>query len=145
MPTTPGNTCLFAPGVKLGCSSRRYLAPAISKCAVAIQREKEREPTLYQEARELRRGIVNLHQRWGKVREKPKDNDTVTRERARKSDVETRELARMVLRKNQTWERDSVVRAAYDPEYIILRPRLERTFSFINQFHVQRMDKGTFE
>jgi hypothetical protein len=50
------------------------------------------------------------------VREEPKDNNT--RERARMSAVDTRGLTRMVLRKNQTWERYSIARAAYDPEHI---------------------------
>jgi hypothetical protein len=61
----------------------RYLAPAISKFAIDIQTEEKCQPTLDRAEDELRREIVNLHQRWGKVREKSPDD--AVRERARGS------------------------------------------------------------
>ena len=39
-----------------GTITDRYLAPAISKFAIAIQAEEEREPTLDPEEKELQRG-----------------------------------------------------------------------------------------
>ena len=68
------------------------------------------------EEKELRREIVNLHQRRGKVREVSTNDETW--ERARMSAVETKRFTRMVQRKNLIWERDSIVRTTYDPEYI---------------------------
>jgi hypothetical protein len=106
---------LITAALATACWSDRYLAPTISKFAVAIQTVEEREPTLDQEEKELRREIVNLHQREGKVREEPKDDEK--RERARRSAVETRGFTRMVQRKNLIWERDSIARG-YDPEHI---------------------------
>jgi hypothetical protein len=70
-----------------GTITDRYLAPAISKFAIAIQAEEEREPTLDPEEKELRREIVNLHQRWGKVTEESTNDET--KERARRSAVKT--------------------------------------------------------
>jgi hypothetical protein len=56
--------------IREGKITDRYLAPAISKFAIAIHTEEECEPTVDPEEKELRREIVNLHHRWGKVREK---------------------------------------------------------------------------
>jgi hypothetical protein len=71
--------------VKEGKVTVRYLAPAISKFAIAIQAAEEREPTMDSEEKELRREVVNLHQRWRKVIEESPNNET--RERARISDT----------------------------------------------------------
>jgi hypothetical protein len=49
--------------VREGKVTDRYLAPAISKFAIAIQAAEEREPTMDPEEKELRREGVNLHQR----------------------------------------------------------------------------------
>jgi hypothetical protein len=112
--------------IREGKITDRYLAPTISKFVIAIQREEEREPTLDQEEKELRREIVNLHRRWGKVREEPKDEEK--RERARRSAVEKRGFTRTVQRKNLIWpegfKRDSIARA-YDPEHIQQREFLD--------------------
>jgi hypothetical protein len=94
----------------------RCLAPSISKFAIAIQAAEEREPTMDPEEKELRREVVNLHQRWGKVIEESPNDET--RERARISAVETQGFTRMVLRKSLIWERDSLARTTYDPEHI---------------------------
>jgi hypothetical protein len=59
---------------------------------------------------------VNLHQRWGQVREESQDDDI--REKARGSATETQGFTRIVGRKNLTWERDFIAIVAYDPEHI---------------------------
>jgi hypothetical protein len=70
-----------------GTITDRHLAPAISKFAIAIQAEEEREPTLDPEEKELLREIVNPHQRWGKVTEESTNDET--KELARRSAVKT--------------------------------------------------------
>ncbi len=67
--------------------TNRYLAPATSKFAIAIQAAEQREPTMDPEDKELRREVVNLHQRWGKVIEESPNDET--RKRARICAVET--------------------------------------------------------
>jgi hypothetical protein len=94
----------------------RHLAPAISRFAIDIETVKKCQPTSDRAEDELRREIVNLHQRWGKVREESSDDDV--RERARGSATETQGFTRIVRRKNLTWERDSIARVAYDPAHI---------------------------
>ena len=103
--------------VKEGKVTDRYLAPAISKSSVAIQAVEEREPTMDPKEKELRREVVHLHQRWGKVREESTNDET--RKRVRMSVVETQGFTRMVLRKNLMWERDSHARTTYNPENIL--------------------------
>jgi hypothetical protein len=102
--------------VREGKVIHRYLAPAISRFAIDIQAEKKGQPTLDRAEEELRREIVNLHQRWGKVREESQDDDI--RERARGSATETQGFTRIIRRKNLTWERDSIARVTYDPAHI---------------------------
>ena len=48
--------------IREGTTTDRYLAPAISKFAITVQKEEERELTLDPGESELRREIVNLHQ-----------------------------------------------------------------------------------
>jgi hypothetical protein len=50
--------------IREGKVTDRYLAPAISKFAITIQAAEEREPSLDPEEKELRREVVNQHQRW---------------------------------------------------------------------------------
>jgi hypothetical protein len=66
------------------------------KFTIAIQAAEEREPTMDPEEKELRREVVNLHQRWGKVIEESANDET--KERARISDVEKQGFIRMVQR-----------------------------------------------
>jgi hypothetical protein len=58
----------------------RYLAPAISRLAIDIQTEEKCQPTLDQAEKELRREIVNLHQRCGKVSARSRKTTTSGRE-----------------------------------------------------------------
>ena len=51
--------------IKKEITTDHYLAPAISKLAINVQTVEEREPTLDQEARELRREIIALHPNMG--------------------------------------------------------------------------------
>jgi hypothetical protein len=110
----------------------RYLAPAISRFAIDIQTEEKCQPTSDRAADEIRREIVNLHQRWGKVREESPDDDI--RERARGSATETQGFTRIVRRKNLTWESDSIARVAYDPAH----SGLQRTRHGRKAFFVSR-------
>jgi hypothetical protein len=90
--TDESQMVIYSRDVREGKVIDRYLAPAISKFAIAIQAAKEREPTMDPEEKELRREVVNLHQRWGRVVEESPNDET--RERARMSAVEIQGVTR---------------------------------------------------
>jgi hypothetical protein len=86
-------------GIREGTTADGYLAPAISKFAITVQKEEEREPTLDRGESELQREIVNLPN-WVKIREE--DNDAW--ERARKIAVKTQGFTRTVRQKKKSRE-----------------------------------------
>ena len=124
----------------------RYLAPAISRFAIDIQTEEKCEPTLDQAQKELRREIVNLHQRWGKVREESQDDDIS--ERVRGSATKTQGFTRIVRRRISDGKEIPLLEWRMIQHTFLTAmytPRSESTFCATSQFHTQRMDEGTSE
>jgi hypothetical protein len=69
-----------------------------------------------QQAKDVRRKLVNLHQQWGKVNKIPDDEDI--RGQACNEAKASNRFTRIVQRKDLPWEKDSIARVAYDPEHI---------------------------
>ena len=94
---------------KEGKITGRFLAPAISRFATDT-RSMNRQPE------DVQRELENLHQRWGRT-------NTITyseniKEQADKEAKVTEKFIRIIQRKDLPWERDSIARAANDPEHI---------------------------
>ena len=69
-----------------------------------------------QQAKDVWRELVNLHQRWGKV-SKITEGDYIRAQACNDANA-SRLFSRIVQRKNLPWEKDSVARVAYDPAHI---------------------------
>jgi hypothetical protein len=65
--TDEPNVILCSKDVRKGKVSDRYLAPAISRFATNTQAKAGIGPEMDQQAKDVWRERVNLHQRWGKV------------------------------------------------------------------------------
>jgi len=94
---------------KEGKITGRFLAPAISRFATDT-RSMNRQPE------DVQRELENLHQRWGRT-------NTITyseniKAQADKEAKVTEKFIRIIQRKDLPWERDSIARAANDPEHI---------------------------
>jgi hypothetical protein len=74
------------------------------------------EADMDQQAKDVRRKLVNLYQRWGKVHKIP-DNEDIRAHTCNQAKASSR-FTRIVQRKNLPWEKDSIARAAYDPAHI---------------------------
>ena len=94
--------------------SDRYLAPAISRFVTSTLAEVGGGADRDQQAKDVWRELVNLHQRWGKV-SKLTDSENI---RAFNEANASRIFIRIVQRKDLPWEKDSIARVAYDPARI---------------------------
>jgi len=102
--------------VRDGKVSDRYLAPAISRFAIEILANVATEADMDQQAKDVRRKLVNLYQRWGKVHKIP-DNEDIRAQACNEAKASSR-FTRIVQRKNLPWEKDSIARVTHDPEHI---------------------------
>jgi hypothetical protein len=102
--------------VRDGKVSDRYLAPAISRFAIEILANVATGADMDQQAKDVRRKLVNLYQRWGKVHKIP-DNEDIRAQACNEAKASSR-FTRIVQRKDLPWEKDSIARVAHDPEHI---------------------------
>jgi hypothetical protein len=65
--TDEPNEILCPKDVREGKVSNRYLAPAISRFVTSTQAKAGVGAEMDQQAKDVWRELVNLHQRWGKV------------------------------------------------------------------------------
>ena len=77
---------------------------------------RESQEDMDQQAKDVRRKLVDLHQRWGKVNKIPDSEDI--RVQACNEAKASSWFTRIVQRKDLPWEKDSIARVAYDPEHI---------------------------
>ena len=94
---------------KEGKITDRFLAPAISRFATDT-RSMNRQPE------DVQRELENLHQRWGRTN--TISNSENIKAQADNEAKVTKKFIRIIQRKDLPWERDSIARAANDPEHI---------------------------
>jgi hypothetical protein len=99
-----------------GKVSDRFLAPAISHFATSVLADDEQVEDLTQPINEARRQLESLHRRWSKIT-KTSESENV-RMKACKEAEKSNKFTRIVQRRDLPWEKDSIARAAYDPEHI---------------------------
>ena len=68
------------------------------------------------QAKDVKRKLEDLHQRWSKVNMIPNSKDI--RAQACNEDKVSNRFIRIIQRKDLPWEKDSIARAANDPEHI---------------------------
>jgi hypothetical protein len=102
--------------VREGKVSDRYLAPAISRFATSTQAKAGIGTEMDQQAKDVWRELVNLHQRWGKV-SKITEGDNIRAQDCNDAKA-SRLFTRIVQRKNLPWGKDSTARVAYDQAHI---------------------------
>jgi len=98
-----------AKDVKEGRITDRFLAPAISRFATDTWR-------MNRQTADVRRKLEDLHQRWGKTN--TISNSENIRAQADNEAKVTKKFIRIIQRKDLSWEKDSIARAANDPEHI---------------------------
>jgi hypothetical protein len=76
----------------------------------------EQVEDLTQPVNEVRRQLESLHRRWSKIT-KTSESENV-RMKACKEAEKSNKFIRIVQRRDLPWEKDSIARAAYDPEHI---------------------------
>jgi hypothetical protein len=114
--TDEPNEILCPKDVREGKVSDRYLAPAISRFVTSTQAKPGIGAEMDQQAKDVRRELVNLHQRWGKV-SKITEGDNI-RAKACNDANASGLFTRIVQHKNLPWEKDSIARVTYDPAHI---------------------------
>ena len=86
---------------------------------------------------DVRRKLEELHQRWGKTN--ATSNSENIKAQADNEAKVTKKFIRIIQRKDLPWERDSIARAANDPEHIpdcnVIR--LDNISSFTSRFQEQ--------
>ena len=110
------NAIEFTKDVRDGKVSDRYLDPAISRFAIEILSNVATEADMDQQAKDVRRKLVNLYQRWGKVHKIP-DNEDIRAHTCNQAKASSR-FTRIVQRKDLHWEKVSIARVTHDPENI---------------------------
>jgi len=99
-----------------GKVSDRFLAPAISRFATSVLTDDEQVQDLTQPVNEAKRQLESLHWRWSKITRTPGSENV--RMKACKEAEKSSKFIRIVQRRDHPWEKDSIARAAYDPEHI---------------------------
>jgi hypothetical protein len=99
-----------------GKVSDRFLAPAISRFATSVFTDDEQVEDLTQPVNKAQRQLENLHQRWSKITKTPGSENV--RMKACEEAEKSSKFIRLVQHRDLPWEKDSIVRAAYDPEHI---------------------------
>ena len=102
--------------VKEGKITDRFLAPAISRFAADMRRKAGTGANTDRQTTDVRRKLEDLHQRWGRANVTPNSEDVKTQ--ADNEAKVTNRFIRIIQRKDLPWERDSIARAAHDPEHI---------------------------
>ena len=119
-----------AKDVKAGRITDRFLAPAISRFATDTW-------SMNKQTAGVRRKVEDLHQRWGKTN--AISNSENFKAQADNEAKVTKKFIRIIQRKDLPWERDSIARAANDPEHIpdcnVIR--LDNISSFTSRFQEQ--------
>jgi hypothetical protein len=116
--TTESNEVTCPKDAREGKVSDRFLAPAISRFATSVLEGDEQVEDLTQPINEARRRLASLHRRWSKIT-KTSESENV-RMQACKEAEKSNKFTRIVQRRDLPWEKDSIARAAYDPEHIPL-------------------------
>jgi ribonuclease HI len=114
--TTESNEVTCPKDAREGKVSDRFLAPAISRFATSVLEGDEQVEDLTQPINEARRRLASLHRRWSKII-KTSESENV-RMQACKEAEKSNKFTRIVQRRDLPWEKDSIARAAYDPEHI---------------------------
>ena len=99
-----------------GKVSDRFLAPEISRFATSVLTDDEQVEDLTQPVNEAKRQLESLHQRWSKITKTPGSENV--RMKAYKEAEKSSKFIRIVQRRDLSWEKDSIARAANDPEHI---------------------------
>ena len=91
---------------------------------------------------DVQRELEDLHQRWGRTN--TISNSENIKAQADNEAKVTKKFIRIIQRKDLPWERDSIARAANDPEHIpdciqtaMSKPRLDDISSFTSRFQEQ--------
>ena len=98
-----------AKDVKAGRITDRFLAPAISRFATDTW-------SMNKQTAGVRRKVEDLHQRWGKTN--AISNTENFKAQADNEAKVTKKFIRIIQRKDLQWEKDSIARAANDPEHV---------------------------
>ena len=124
-----------------GKVSDRFLAPAISRFATGVLTDDEQVEDMTQPVNEARKQLKSLHRRWSKIT-KTSGSENV-RMKACKEAEKSSKFIRIVQHRDLPWEKDSIARAAYDPEHI---PDCNgSTSSSTKRFQKRQMGWDTFE
>jgi len=94
----------------------RFLAPAISRFAADLRRKVGTGADTDRQTTDVRGKLEDLHQRWGRANVTPNSEDI--KAQADNEAKVTNRFIRIIQRKDIPWERDSIARAANDPEHI---------------------------
>jgi hypothetical protein len=105
-----------AKDVKEGKITDRFLAPAISRFATDTRRKAGTGAHMDRQTADVRRKLEDLHQRWGRANVTP-NSENIKAQADNEAKV-TKRFIRIIQRKDLPWERDSIARAANDPEHI---------------------------
>jgi len=102
--------------VQEGKITDRFLAPAISRFAADTRRKAGTGANTDRQTTDVRGTLEDLHQRWGRANVTPNSEDI--KAQADNEAKVTNRFIRIIQRKDLPWERDSIARAANDPEHI---------------------------
>jgi hypothetical protein len=102
--------------VKEGKIIDRFLAPAISRFAADTRRKAGTGEDTDRQTTDVRGKLEDLHQGWGRSNVTPNSQDI--KAQADNEAKVTNRFIRIIQRKDIPWERDSIARAANDPEHI---------------------------
>ena len=102
--------------VREGKDSDQFLAPAISRFVTNTLAGIGGGADWDQQAQDVWRELVHLHQRWGKISTATEDDNI--RAQACNDANESGQFTRISQRKNLPWEKDSIAKVAYDPAHI---------------------------
>ena len=99
-----------------GKVSDRFLAPAVSRFATSVLRDDEKVEDLTQPVNKAQTQLESLHRRLSKINKTPESENV--RMNACKEAEKSSKFIRIVQRRDLPWEKDSIARAAHDPEHI---------------------------
>ena len=102
--------------MKEGKITDRFLAAAISRFATDTRRKAGTGAHMDRQTADVRRKLEDLHQRWGRANVTP-NSENIKAQADNEAKV-TKRFIRIIQRKDLPWERDSIARAANDPEHI---------------------------
>jgi hypothetical protein len=114
--TDEPNEILCPKDIREGKGSDRFLAPAISRFVTSTLTGVGGGADRDQQAKDVWRELVHLHQRWGKI-SKITEGDSIRAQACNDANA-SGQFTRIVQRKNLPWEKDSMAKVAYDPVHI---------------------------